>query len=334
MMTAAYQTCYTAPFGKVAAKPGILDMDRAFQLPSDFTLEQETLETPVVIKARITGPTNAPVVLALGGISANRHVCDYRGGHPQPGWWNMLAGENLPLDTLRYRILSFDFLSGEDSPETDPLKVSPADQARIAHAVCDYFEVSRLHAFVGASYGGMIGLHFARLFPERLERLVVACASHRPHPMGIAWRSIQRKIVRLGLDVDQAQRALSLARELGMTTYRTSREFGERFSSPIEVEEYLESRGRDFIGRMSPQRYLTLSQSIDMHRVDPGEIRTPVTLIGFRQDQLVPVEDIRQLSEELPTLFHFVEQDSVFGHDAFLKENAIMAQAIDRALAL
>lgn len=311
-----------------------LDIDCAFPLPTPFTLDHTILEGEIQVKARLVGPEHAPVILVLGGISANRNVCDGRdeAGNVQLGWWRDFAGTNQVLDIQQYRILSFDFLPGDADIQNASLTITPQDQARVAKVVCDYFGIIKLHAFVGYSYGGMIALSFGQLFPERVERLFVTCAAHRPHPMGMAWRGIQRKIVRFGLETGQPEQALALARELGMTTYRTSEEFGQRFSAITEVEEYLESRGQAFIGKMSSFRYLSLSQSIDLHTIDPAQISVPVTLLAFRQDRLVPIEEARLLRQQLRTVSRYVECDSLYGHDAALKETAIVSQVLRQAL--
>ena len=321
----------------------VLDLDCTIQLPTPLKLDYTVLEGDIKIKARLLGPQDAPVLLALGGISANRHVCDVK-ADAQPGWWRELAGPGQILDTRAYRLLSFDFFPGDADLDGAPQNITTADQAKIARQVCDYFGIERLHAFIGSSYGGMIGLSFAAQFPERLNHLIVACAAHRPHPMGTAWRSIQRKIVRLGLEIEQPERALSLARELGMTTYRTSQEFAHRFSAlpkagqtesgehRFEVEDYLETRGRAFIGKMSPYRYLTLSKSIDLHHVNPADIQVPVSLIGFRQDQIVPIDEIRFLHQHLPSPLNYFEFDSLYGHDAFLKESRFLGDVLKSIL--
>lgn len=315
----------------------ILDREIALTLPASFKLDFATLNEPVTVKARLTGPENAPVVLVLGGISANRNVCATAPeSKPEAGWWEAIVGAGRLVDTRCYRVLSFDFLPGDQDLQTQSLPVTTADQARLAATFCDHLGIDTLHAFIGSSYGGMVALSFGVQFPQRVRHIAVVCAAHRPHPMGTAWRSIQRKIVRFGLETGQPERAISLARELGMTTYRTSHEFGERFpaesaANPDErsdVEKYLETRGQAFIGRMSPERYLSLSQSIDCHHIDPSTIQAPVTLIGCRQDQLVPIEEMRLLHQALPQPGQLVEFDSLYGHDAFLKEDDILQQAL------
>lgn len=333
--------CPSLPPGD--GETAILDLDCTIHLPTPLKLDYTVLEGDICIQARLVGPPDAPVLLALGGISANRNVCDPKADE-KTGWWRELVGSGQVLDTQRYRVLSFDFFPGDADLENGPRNITTADQAKIARLVCDYFNIERLHAFIGSSYGGMIGLSFAAQFPERLNHLIVACAAHRPHPMGTAWRSIQRKIVRLGLEIQQPDRALSLARELGMTTYRTHQEFAHRFSTQpnelqtasgdhrFEVEDYLETRGQAFIGKMSPERYLTLSKSIDLHQVNPADIQTPVSLIGFRQDQIVPIDEIRFLHQHLPKPLNYFEFDSLYGHDAFLKESGFLSDVLRNIL--
>jgi homoserine O-acetyltransferase len=349
------------------ARPLIQDEEFSWILPNDFISESGSQLAGCEVKARLVGPKNAPVILTLGGISANRHACP-KASENISGWWPEMVGENQVLNTAQYRILSFDFLPGNDAHvASNPEKVvsldggtpehlnslvkrdapSPSrlittgDQARIAKFICKQINIHSLYALVGASYGGMVSLSFAQQFPGMAERVIVLCAAHRPHPMGSAWRSIQRKLVRFGLETGQPDKALSLARELGMTTYRTSQEFGERFAICPEqaaqkvaspVEAYLESRGQAFLGTMSPQRYLSLSESIDTHYIDPSSLNANLTLIGCRQDQLVPIEELRLLASGSKGNARVVEFDSYFGHDAFLKETDIISKALQAAL--
>jgi homoserine O-acetyltransferase len=127
-----------------------------------------------------------------------------------------------------------------------------------------------------------------------------------------------------------------------MTTYRSHEEFGQRFAgAPIHVngvarfpvEEYLLARGEDFAGRYSAAEFLTLSQAIDLHRVDPARIEVSTLLIGFASDQLVPVTQLRELAAQLGALGRLVELPSPFGHDGFLKEFAALTPLLADAVA-
>lgn len=78
---------------------------------------------------------------------------------------------------------------------------------------------------------------------------------------------------------------------------------------------------------MSSVAYRRLSESIDLHRIDPADIRVPLTLVAVDRDSLIPAADVRALAEAVPTsFFHLVA--SIYGHDAFLKEDGEMAAII------
>ena len=90
--------------------------------------------------------------------------------------------------------------------------------------------------------------------------------------------------MRLGLRTGEIDQALALARQLAMTTYRGSEEFATRFAGEarfedgryrLPVEDWLEHAGRRFVERFDARRYLSLSESIDLHAVDPAAVRVP-----------------------------------------------------------
>ena len=220
--------------------------------------------------------------------------------------------------------------------------VSSYDQASILRHVLDHLSVVELAACIGASYGGMVALAFAERFPDRLRQAVVISAAHRTHPMSTAWRSVQRAIVRYALAQGEGPRGLALARALAMATYRSAREFEERFAGAAErgpdgfrfpVESYLLARGEDYATRYRPESFVCLSESIDLHRIDPAGVRVPTTLVGVIEDQLVPVADMRALRDALGGGARLVEISSSYGHDAFLKEKEVLGGVIAQALA-
>jgi len=50
----------------------------------------------------------------------------------------------------------------------------------------------------------------------------------------------------------------------------------------------------------------------------------PVTLVAVKEDQLVPLEDMRTLRDRLAGPARLFEISSLYGHDAFLKEEAAL----------
>lgn len=290
----------------------------------------------------LDGPTDGPVVVAMGGISATRWVG--RDANGEPGWWAGLIGPGKAVDTRRTGLLSFDFLcgNGASSEPREGLSITTRDQARALEALLDALEIDALAGIVGASYGGMIGLAFAAMAPNRVERLVAIGAADRAYPQSTACRCLQRRIVRLARREGWVEEGMVLARALAMTSYRTAEEFEQRFSDPprrtdsgfqFPVEGYLESRGKAFARSFDSVAFLTLSESIDLHRIDGAEIFAPTTLVAATSDRLVPPHHIRELSRNLSGPSRLVEIESLYGHDAFLKEietlNEVLAEEFD-----
>jgi homoserine O-acetyltransferase len=81
------------------------------------------------------------------------------------------------------------------------------------------------------------------------------------------------------------------------------------------------------------ESFLALSDSIDLHQMDATQVQTPATLIAVREDQLVPFNDMQALSARLNGPRQLIEINSIFGHDAFLKEGAALTPIIKQALA-
>ena len=280
---------------------------------------------PLRLQYELVGPAGAPVVLLAGGISAHRHVAA-NALDAATGWAEGLLGAGRTLDPARRRILAFDYV-GADGAIDAP--IDTADQADAVVLLLDSLGIDTLEAFVGYSYGALVGLQLAARHPARVERLVAVSGAHRPHPYAAAWRALQRKAVALGQLQCADEQGLSLARQFAMLSYRTPEEFGERFDAPptvsnghvrVAAEDYLDAAGARFVARVSPTAWLRLSESIDLHRVDPAAIRVPVTVVAVEGDRLVPLDDAVALVEGLGTHGRLRVLRSPYGHDAFLKE--------------
>lgn len=283
------------------------------------------------------GASGAPTVIVQGGISADRDVCR-TSEHTAPGWWETMAGKGRVIDLDRVRVLAIDWL---DAGDLQASSISTADQSDALATLLDVLGIARVQAFVGASYGAMVGLAFAARHGDRVSRLVVVAGAHRPHPFATAQRAVQRGIVRLGLDNGCVDEALSLARQLALTTYRGGEEIGRRFAGSAEqcdgrfrlpVEDWLEHHGRRFAGRFDAQRYLALSESIDLHEVDPKAVRVPTSLIAFASDRLVPLADLCELQQRLGAPASLEVVETPYGHDGFLKEHERLAPLLREAL--
>ncbi|GGA85831.1 homoserine O-acetyltransferase [Arenimonas soli] len=307
---------------------------RRFLLELDLPMRHAGLRR-VRVRGEWRGPADAPWVVVAGGISAGcKLASDERG----EGWWPAQVGPGRAVDTARRRVLAIDWI-GADGCLDQP--IDPADQADALAVVLDRLEAGRVAAFVGASYGAMVGLQFAARHGDRLDRLVAISGAHRPHPYASAWRALQRQVVALGREEGQVSRALSLARQWAMLSYRTPEEFAARFDSPavldgqrarVAAEDYLTHCGQRYAARWCSTAFLRLSESIDLQQLDPGAITVPTTVVAVAEDRLVPLSDLQALVEALGGPARLRVLRSPFGHDAFLKEGPAITRILRDSL--
>src|SRR5688500_6683902 len=251
----------------------------------------------------VLGATDAPVVLVAGGISAGRHVAASE-AFPEAGWWESQVGVGRVLDPQHRRILAIAWL-GADGTLDAP--IDPADQADAIAAVLDALDIDCLDAFVGSSYGAMVGLQFAALHAARLRTLVAISGTHRAHPFSSAWRALQRQAVALGALQSDETHGLALARQLAILSYRTPQEFSERFAAAevvngrvrVGAEDYLDHCAGKYVAKTTPTAFLRLSESIDLQSLDPERIGVPVTVVAIAEDRLIPVDDAFAMAERM-----------------------------------
>ena len=309
-------------------------------IPGDWPLHHGGKLHDVRLAWRLAGAPAAPLVCALGGVWCDRRL--YEPGDPRQGCWRGIVGPGRPLDADRNRILSFDYLAGKgDSTGPEPGGELPAistyDQAEALARLLDHLHIREVRAIVGGSYGGMVALAFAERYPERVGALVTVSAADVAHPMAVAWHSIQRRIVRFAIACGRGPEGLRLARGVGMATYRSSEEFAARFPATprlesgryvFPVEHYLFGDDSESVEGFRPESFLALSQSLDLHHVDAARIFVPTAAVAAREDQLVPLSDIRALGARLGNA-RVHEISSIYGHDAYLRE----AEQLRRVLA-
>jgi homoserine O-acetyltransferase len=310
---------------KTDARDATRGEDFLVAVPDDFRCESGDTLPDAQLRLRLYGDVRRPLIVVSGGISSGRCLHE---------WWGDQVGEGAAIDLTRFCALGFDFSPVEDAR----VRLSPRDQARLVAIALDALGVARVFAWVGASYGAMVGLAFAAETPSRLERLCAISAAHKPAVLARGWRGVQRRVVEFAIAQGQAEEGLSLARQLAMITYRSAEEFDERFPGSVgadgrsDLDHYLVARGDAYVSAMAPQRWLSLSEAIDRLEVDPAHVRAKLTLAACPTDQIAPIELIQELSRRAPRLNALHELPSLYGHDAFLKEPAQVAAIITSCL--
>lgn len=287
----------------------------------------------------LVGTPGAPVVVVLGGISASAHVTA-TASDPAPGWWDAVVGPGRAIDTRRFRVLGIDWFDapGDGVHEAVTTHAQAAALARLLEEL----GVTRARMVIGASYGGMVALALAEQHAALAEQLVVISAAHESHPMSTGLRALQRRIVALGLETGRTREALAIARAVAMTTYRTAGELAARFAPVLPergeqgitfaVERYLMHHGERFADRFDTRRFLALSLSTDLHRVEPERITVPTLLVAADGDTLVPGGQMQELERRIAARCRLVPLATHVGHDAFLAEPEKIGRILTAAL--
>ena len=214
--------------------------------------------------------------------------------------------------------------------------------------------------------GGMSALAYALMYPGSADALVCISSAVHSEPFAIAVRSLQRELIRSDgawqgghyPPGEGPREGMRLARKLGMISYRSAREWAERFgrerasagSEPFgpefEVEAYLESRAEAFVGSFDPNSYLYLSRAMDLFDVADhggsverafGKLKLKrAQVIGVDTDILFPLHQQAALADALSKAgveTQFSQLDSKQGHDSFLVDMESFRPAVGEFLA-
>ena len=349
---------------------------RLIRLPRPFPMHRGGLLPEVEIAYETWGrltPERDNAVLLFTGLSPDAHAASSAEAS-RPGWWEYMVGPGKPIDTDRFFVVCANSL-GSCFGSTGPASVDPRsgrpygvdfpelsieDIAVADHALLQALEIPRLRAVVGASLGGMAALAFASRFPDQVDNLAVLSAAAHASPFAIAIRSLQREIIRSDPawlagaypPGEGPRNGMRLARKLGLTSYRSAREWQQRFArrrleqadpsgAEFQIEAYLEANAKKFAETFDANCYLYLSRAMDWFDLADAEgnldaalsamTARRVLVVGVESDFLFPLEQQRALAEAFRRNGRevtFTALPSIQGHDAFLVDEARFAPVL------
>jgi 3-oxoadipate enol-lactonase len=142
-------------------------------------------------------------------------------GFDRSGWAPVIS----PL-RRRFRLVLIDN-RGSGRSATPDRKFTVADMGADVVAVLDSSGIARAHV-LGASLGGMVAQELAIGYPQRVDRLVLACTTPGwPYGYPMPRASVQRMTAAVSLPVEAAQRSL-VENALGPETLKEHPELVER----------------------------------------------------------------------------------------------------------
>ena len=338
--------------------------------------------TDVQVAYESWGQLNAAkdnVLLLFTGLSPSAHAAS-SGEDPSPGWWEEMLGPDKSIDTERFHVVCVNSLGscfGSTGPASlDPHSGKPygpafptltlEDVAAAAHGLLKALGIPRVRVVMGPSMGGMSALAYTLMYPGEVDVLVSLSSATHSEPFAIAVRSLQRELIRSDgawqgghyAPGEGPREGMRLARKLGMISYRSAREWlerfgreranagGEPFGAEFEVEAYLESRAQAFVGSFDPNSYLYLSRAMDLFdmaehggSVDKALKRLKLKqalVVGVETDILFPLHQQHALAEALTragVATEFLPLPSKQCHDSFLVDMERFRPAVGEFLA-
>lgn len=365
--------------GKEPARSPVLEptyegdfvLDQHLMLESGRTLVQPTLHYAVYGRLN-TARDNA--VLICHALSGSARVGD---------WWPEVFGQGALLSLEHDSVICINLLGscygstgpGSVDPETGlvygpdfPL-VSIRDNVRAQASLLDSLGIRRLRLILGGSIGGMQALEWSIHDPERVEKAAIIGVAPLS-AMGLALNHLQRQAIQNDpawdggyyLPQRPPRHGLSLARQIGMLSYKSAELFDERFSrnpnrngenpwslddqgggligGRFDIAGYLDYQGDRFNDRFDANSYLAIMRTMDTW--DPlngcgspqevfGRIRAHLILIGISSDWLFPPKSVREFAATIASASaraEYREMASSHGHDAFLAEQAELVRLL------
>ena len=358
-----------------------------FDLPSPFPMRRGAALIGAKLAYETWGTLSAArdnAVLILTGLSPDAHAAS-NPDDPSPGWWEDMVGPGKHIDTDRWFVICVNSL-GSCKGSTGPASVNPQtgevykltfpdltleDVANSAYELVRHLGIDRLACLIGNSMGGMSALGLLVQHRHSARTHISISTAPQAQPFAIAIRSLQREAIRLDPnwkegDYDNThypEAGMSIARKLGVITYRSSMEWvgrfarirldhdrreGDPFAAEFAVESYLGAHARRFVRNFDPNSYLYLSRASDWFDVaEHADDKTVAgalkkidveraLVIGVSTDILFPLSQQQEIAGGLAAAgvkVDFVPLDSPQGHDSFLVDIPRFGAAIARFLA-
>lgn len=239
-------------------------------------------------------------ILVCHALTGDQYVASTNPITGKDGWWNFMIGENKPIDTKKFFVISSNILGscmGSFGPKTtDPETGQPyglnfpmvtvQDMVQAQNLLIEHFGIAKLHAVIGGSTGGMQALAWSALFPQKIKLVVLLATSYRHSPQNIAFHEAGRQAImadpnwcggKYFLEKKYPSKGLAVARMIAHITYlsknslqnkfgrnlQSTDSFSFGFDPEFQVESYLHHQGVSFVERFDANSYLYATKAIN-----------------------------------------------------------------------
>lgn len=287
-----------------------------------FTTESGETIANLKLRYEHVGFKGQPLVVVCHALTGNHLTY---GTNEDPGWWReIIDGGYMPIHD--YQFLTFNVIGspyGSSSALNDvdfPKQLTLRDIVKAIELGIETLGYRKINILIGGSLGGMQAMELLYNRKFEVEKAVILAATDRTSSYSRAFNEIARQAILL-----DSKEGMSIARQLGFLTYRSSKSYDKRFT-PDQVVAYQKHQGDKFKQHFASECYLTLLDVLDSHDLDRGRddvdavfgsLDTKVMTMGFTDDLLYPDDLVKAVGERFKYHKHFFVPDNV-GHDGFL----------------
>ncbi len=321
-------------------------------------------------------------ILICHALTGDQYAASLNPVTGKNGWWDFMIGEEKPIDTNKFFVISSNIIGscmGSFGPkEIDPKTGEPYglnfpivtinDMVQAQNLLIEHLGISKLHAVIGGSTGGMQALAWAVLFPQKVNLVIPMATSYRHSPQNIAFHEVGRQAImadpnwcegKYFLEKKYPSSGLAVARMTAHITYLSEsalqKKFGRNlqnkenlsftFAQDFKVESYLHHQGQSFVERFDANSYLYVTKAVDYFDLENdfgGKLGSAFLdfaknkngkfcLISFSDDWLFPPSEAKKLTQALISCGVNVSSitiNSSAGHDSFLLESDTLKNTI------
>jgi homoserine O-acetyltransferase/O-succinyltransferase len=175
----------------------------------------------LVVAYRTYGRLNAErsnAVLVCHALTGDQYVAETHPVTGKDGWWDLVVGPGLALDTERFFVICANVLGGcmgstgpnsprddigGDDTDEDPAPpwgidfppITIRDMVRAQKRLIDHLGISRLFAVLGGSMGGMQVLEWAATYPDAVFAAVPIATAAYHSAQNIAFNEVGRQAI-------------------------------------------------------------------------------------------------------------------------------------------
>lgn len=312
-------------------------------------------------------------ILILHALTGSHHAAGLYDNDKKAGWWDKMIGKNKAIDTEKYYVICASTI-GTPYGSTSPISpiyrsfgnddhyrlnfpvITIQDMSRSIYFLINHLKITKLHAVIGGSMGGMKALSLCVLYPKLSHMYIPISTSFETNPMVILINKVMSECIMNDSEFKNGNykienedefkfKGLQIARMIGFSQYISlhtmKSKFGRKYvntdgfyeiSGRFEIERYLEYNSFNFCNYFDPLCYLYLIKALSLYDLSLGfntlhdalnNIKSKIHLLAFSGDNMFPVSETKFLREILVSLNKEVSLnivDSDYGHDSFLVE--------------